>query len=80
MIKIQVFEWLKYDGGWETFTSDSAPHIIRMKPGKGDGEIIMKTSEGEIHLKPKSEQTAWIHGNTIKYDDSMENKLFGTFG
>ena len=55
---------------------DSTPHIIRMKPGKGDGKIIMKTSEGEIHLKPRGEQIAWIYGNTIRYDDSMENKLF----
>ena len=74
MMKIQVFEWLKYDG-CKVLIDNSIPHIVRLQQDTSISEIIMKTSEGEIHLKPKGTQTALIYGNTIRYDESMENKL-----
>ena len=70
MIKIQAFEWIKYES-CKVIVSDATPHIVRLQEHMNT-KIIMKTSSGEIYLKPIRNQTILIYGNTARYDESIE--------
>ena len=70
MMKIQTFEWIKYEGCKVT-VDPNTPHIVRLQQ-EINSKIIMKTSSGEIHLKPTGQDTILIYGNTARYGEFVE--------
>ena len=71
MIKIQTFEWIKYES---CKVIGGTSYIIRLQE-EINTKIIMKTSSGEIRLKPTGNQEVLIYGNTARYDESIEQIL-----
>ena len=73
MIKIQTFEWIKYESC--KVIGDATSHIVRLQE-EINTKIIIKTSSGEICcLKPTGNQEILIYGNIARYDESIEEIL-----